>query len=257
MPRLIAFDLETTGLDDLQDRIIEFCFIEVDEALQPVSSPWSELVDPQRDIPQEVQEITNITPDMVEGRPPFAQHAARIQRLVADATLIAHNHRFDLTFLHRELERAGQPGLDPNHPCVDTLGIERAVNAHNLAATYQRYTGNEMDGAHRSQADTEATLEILRHQIKGHGLPPAGELTQAAVRRLRDPDDDPRRWLDHAHRFYEDTDGTVRFGFGKHRDGPVADEPGFLRWMLNRDFAPDTLAVARRLLGAAEGRATP
>jgi len=251
MPRFFAFDLETTGLDAERDRIMEFCFIEVDSGLGPIGEPYAALVDPQRPIPKKVQEITNITQDMVQGRPAFAHHAPRIQRLLQDTVLIAHNHRFDVPFLHAELVRAGHPGLDANQPCIDTCVIERVVNSHSLEATFQRYMQRAFDGAHRSQADTEATLEVLRAQLRTHAAV-LGEditrLTQRDLARLRDPDAEERVWLDHGHRFYEDGAGKARFAFGKHRDECVHDHEGFLRWMKTREFPADTLVLVDRFL---------
>ncbi len=251
--RILAFDLETTGLEAERDRILEFCFIEVDAQLNQVGTPFSALVDPETEIPEQIQQITGITPDMVAGKPPFRQHAARIQRLIEGALLVAHNHRFDVAFLHAELSRAGQSGLAPNHPCIDTLGVERIVNGHNLEACFERYTGEKLEGAHRSQADTEATLAVLRGQIERHkavlGEDPAG-LTQTRLAQLRDPEAEVWTWLDHGHRFYQDASGVVRFGFSKHRHEPVADHMDFLQWMRSRDFPTDTLQIVDRLLSA-------
>ncbi len=249
--RILAFDLETTGLEPERDRILEFCFIEVDTNLQQVGSPFSALVDPGVEISEEIQQITGIEPAMVAGKPPFSHHAARIQRLVEGATLIAHNHRFDVAFLHAELSRAGQTGLAPNHPCIDTIAIERVVNGHSLEACFERYTGRKLEGAHRSQADTEATLEVLRAQMAKHADilgEDAAALTQPKLVQLRDPEADVRTWLDHGHRFYQDGSGVVRFGFSKHRHEPVHEHKDFLQWMRSRDFPTDTLQIVDRLL---------
>lgn len=249
--RFLAFDLETTGLDQEKDRILEFCFIEVDASLQRLGEPFSALVDPGVPIPAKVQEITGISPALIAGRPPFSHYAPRVQRIVQDAVLIAHNHRFDVPFLHAELRRAGQPGLPVDQPCVDTATIERVVNSHALEATFRRYTGRDLEGAHRSQTDTEGTLEVLRHQIAMHASLIGNDLarlTQTHLRRLRDPDSEEREWLDHAHRFYRDASGTVRFGFGKHRDEPVHQHEGFLNWMTTRDFPEETLALVQGFL---------
>lgn len=249
--RILAFDLETTGLEPERDRILEFCFIEVDAQLKQVGTPFASLVDPEIEIPEQIQQITGIKPEMVAGKAPFRQHAPRIQRLVEGAVLVAHNYRFDVAFLHAELSRAGQTGLAPNHPCIDTLGIERVVNGHGLEACFERYTGEKFDGAHRSQADTEAMLTVLRAQMDTHasvlGDDPL-ELTQVKLAQLRDPEADVRTWLDHGHRFYQDASGVVRFGFSKHRHEPVLDHMDFLQWMRSRDFPTDTLQIVERLL---------
>src|SRR5205085_2362577 len=138
--------------------IVEFCFIELDAAdpgLRELAR-WTELVNPQMPVPPETTEVHGITDDMVREKPPFTHFAARIQALVQDAVLVAHNHKYDLEILSRELVRAGQSGLRPNHPCIDTQRVESTVNSHSLAATYERYHAQPMEGAHRSAADTAA-----------------------------------------------------------------------------------------------------
>jgi DNA polymerase III subunit epsilon len=265
--RLVAFDLETTGLDGERARIIEFCFIELDPDLQELGR-WTELVNPGMPIPADSVKVHGITDEMVRDRPAFRDYAARIQALVQDAVLVAHNHKFDLEILSRELARAGQPGLRPNHPCIDTQRVESFVNSHSLGETYKRYTGKEFDGAHRSAADTMACVEVLRRQRTVHAakLPPdlEGLLVPNLDRRAR-PDREERNWLDHGRRFYADGKGTIRFGFGKYRDCPVlqvhvcpkevppreASHSDYLAWIRDKgDFPPDVRTLVVQWIGA-------
>jgi DNA polymerase III subunit epsilon len=253
--KLVAFDLETTGREPERDRVLEFCFIELDDQLNELGR-WGRLVDPGVPIPKEIQDLTGITPEMVQGQPPFSAHAARIQGLVKDAVLLAHSHQFDVAFLNRELRLAGQPGLSPDHPCIDTLAIERHVNSHRLGETYKRYTGQTFDGAHRSEADVAATVEVLRRQRAAHAavLPPTLEdLKVADLERHFGGEEKVRSWLDHAHRFYRDASGTIRFGFGKYRDEPALAHEDYLLWMKGRDFPEETKATIDMILRAKAG----
>src|SRR5437867_3720852 len=69
-PHVVAFDLETTGLDPERARIVEFCFIELDPELRELSR-WSELVHPRMPIPEETVRVHGITDGMVLGKPTF------------------------------------------------------------------------------------------------------------------------------------------------------------------------------------------
>ncbi len=254
--KLVAFDLETTGVDAAKDRIVEFCFIELDESLQE-QGRWSRLVNPGMKIPEEVVAIHGITDEMVAEEPQFSTHAARIQKLLEGATLIGHSVQFDVSFIHNELQRAGQPGLDANHPTIDTLQIERNVNSHRLGACYERYVGEALDDAHRSEADIAATVDVLRKQIEVHQdkLPEGVDaLVGPRLQRHFNPDADPRQWLDHGRKFYAQ-DGKTFFGFGKFRGQAIntgdPDHTSYLAWMKDRDFPEDTKAVANRLLDVA------
>lgn len=249
--KVVAFDLETTGTDVEKDRILEFCFIELDGELQETGR-WTKLVDPQMKIPPEVTQIHGITDEMVAGLAPFSHHAPRIQRLVQDAVLVAHNHQFDVQFLHKELTLAGQPGIAADHLCIDTLQIERQVNSHKLGACYERYMGRKLDDAHRSESDTAAMVDVLRRQreVHAHRLPPTlAGLVSSELHRHFHPGAELRRWLDHGHRFYADGKGVVRFGFGKHRGDAASDHTDYLLWMRDRDFPPDTKRVVEDVLG--------
>jgi DNA polymerase III subunit epsilon len=250
--KLIAFDLETTGRDPERDRILEFCFIELDHDLKELGR-WSRIVDPQVAIPKEIQDLTGIKPEMVLGQPPFSLHAPRIQLLVEGATLIAHSHTFDVQFLNKELRLAGQPGVTVDHPCIDTLEIERVVNSHRLAETFRRYTGQPMEGNHRSEADVLATVEVLRRQRVAHAaaLPATLEgLTVPNLKRHFEGEAATRSWLDHGHRFYRDHLGTIRFGFGKYRNEPALEHEDYLLWMKGKDFPADCKATIDMILKA-------
>jgi DNA polymerase III subunit epsilon len=266
--KVVAFDLETTGLEAERDRVLEFCFVELDDQLQE-RGRWSRLVDPGVPVSKEITEITGITTEMVKGQPPFSAHAPRIQALVKDAVLVAHNSSFDVPFLHMELVRAGQTGLAPDHPCVDTLVIERHVNSHRLSEVYKRYVGKEFEGSHRSEADVLATVEVLRRQRESHKAAlPGSDLSDLLVSKVDQHfggDQRVRHWLDHGRRFYKDPAGIIVLAFGPYRGCPAvqvhackAGNSGtheeFLRWMLRRDFPTETKAAVEMILRALPSR---
>ncbi|MFA7480108.1 MAG: 3'-5' exonuclease [Vulcanimicrobiota bacterium] len=246
--KLLAFDLETTGLDAGKDRIIEFCFVSLTPDLQ-ITGRYHSLVDPQIPIPPENSEIHGITDAEVAGLPAFSAHAQRIQSLLSQATLIAHNGAFDMAILNAELVRCELAGLTPSHPMIDTLLIERYVNSHKLEAAYRRYTGRTFEGAHRAEADTLATIEVLRGQKRQHPdfLPAeTHRLVSDEIKKLAGHE--LKEYLDHDRRFYRDLEGVVRFNFGQHRGDPVQKRRGYLEWMERREFSADTKKVVKLLL---------
>lgn len=246
--RLVAFDLEATGLEPENDRIVEFCFLELDRDLQPVSR-FHSLVQPSVPIPPEVTAVHGLRDADLKGQPPFAQFAARIQELIDTSTLVAHNCRFDLALLHYELVRAGQQGVSPNHPVIDTHAIENLVNGHNLSALYQRYCGAPIEGLHRAEADAMATVAILRGQTRTHSAVLGEGLNELLLERIRLRNgSDGRSYLDHGRRFVRERDGVVRINFGKLKGQPACDHRDYLRWILKADFADDTKRVAKELL---------
>lgn len=246
--KLLAFDLETTGLDTGTDRVIEFCFLSLTPDLE-VNGKYHSLVNPERPIPPESSEIHGITDADVADKAPFAAHANRIQGLVEQSILVAHNGTFDMAVLNAELVRAGLQGISPSHPLIDTLTIERYVNSHKLEPTYERYEGKPFDHAHRADADTHATVAVLRGQMREHASKlPHGvdQVVASEIKRLAGHEE--KEFLDHDHRFYRDSEGVVRFNFGQHRGLEVKAARGYLEWMLRREFSQDTMRVVKALL---------
>lgn len=245
--RVVALDLETTGLDPESDRIVEFCFIELDDRLQE-SSRWTERVNPGIPIPPEVTQVHGIKDADVAAKPGFDAHAARIQALLDDAVLMAYNHHFDINCLHYELVRHGQAGLSMERPVVDPLDIFRRFHPHSLAGAVKRYLDADIADAHSAEGDTQAMLDVFRAQIEAHGLEPR------ASANLVERD---RRYLDRKRCFYQDPKGVVRFGFGKYRHEPVEAHVDYMQWMLGRDFPDETKNVAKKLVDAALGDPAP
>ena len=180
---LIALDLETTGLDPLDDRIVQAAVVLVaaDGAVSDTS--WDDLVDPGVPIPVAASNIHGITTERarLEGIPP-SEALRRIARLIDDAKdeeipLVIFNAPFDWPFVLAEAQRydvsVGTPEL------IDPLVIDRAVDQYRrgsrkLGAVAAHY-GCELDQAHHARSDAIAAVAIAR--AVGERYPEAGGLT--------------------------------------------------------------------------------
>lgn len=122
--REIVFDTETTGFDALgADRITEIGCIEIIDLL-PTGEQFHCYLDPQRDVPEKVTEITGLTTEFLRGKPLFKDKAQAFLDFIGDSPMIAHNSDFDQSFINAELERAGFSPL-PGKRFIDTLKIAR------------------------------------------------------------------------------------------------------------------------------------
>ena len=131
--KIVAFDTETTGLEPFGgDRVIEFAAVEF--RLDPDGSvagrqDHSWLINPERDIPRKVTEITGISAGDVANAPRFAEVATEIRSLLADGIAVAHNFPFDLGFLTMEFDdvrrQTGDPSMRWPEPVaeVDTVDL--------------------------------------------------------------------------------------------------------------------------------------
>ena len=180
---LIALDLETTGLDPLDDRIVQAAVVLVaaDGAVSDTS--WDDIVDPGVPIPVGASNIHGITTERarLEGIPP-GEALRRIARLIDDAKdeeipLVIFNAPFDWPFVLAEAQRydvnIGTPEL------IDPLVIDRAVDRYRrgsrkLEAVAAHY-GCELDQVHHARSDAIAAVAIAR--AVGERFPEAGGLT--------------------------------------------------------------------------------
>lgn len=241
LDRIVAFDLETTGLDPNEDRIVEFAFILLDRDLEELDR-WTDLVHPGRSIPSDATNVHGITDQDVHDAPPFRHVAPLVQRLVGDAILMAYNHEFDINFLNAELQRAGGPGIPPKVPAIDPMvhfKRHHPDTSNRLEHAVQHYLDTPLDGAHRAIHDTAAMVDVFKAMRRVHPALSKG-LADALV--------EPKEWVDGDKKLYADEDGTVRYGFGKHEGEPVREEPSYAEWMLTADFPEETKARLREVL---------
>ncbi|MEX2970756.1 3'-5' exonuclease [Streptomyces sp. C184] len=173
---LVSFDLETTGTDVEQDRIVTAALIRLEGDGRAVEKlTW--LLDPGVPIPEEAAAIHGISTTYVQvhGRPP-ADAIAEIteglaEALRADIPLVVMNARYDLSLLDRECRRHGLPTLTerlghPPAPVIDPLVLDKHVDRYRkgkraLQALCSHY-GVRLDGAHEAGADAAAAAGVAR-----------------------------------------------------------------------------------------------
>ncbi len=160
----IIVDFETTGSLAPIDRIIEVGAVLFSRG--EIIDYFSSLVHPGRSIPPFITFLTGITPEMLRSAPPPEVVIPKLMDLVKDRIFVAHNARFDLTFLNYELERLGLPQYQGDVLC--TLNMARRIL--NLSKrgldSLAEYFGIEIIHRHRAVYDAEATALILDRMLK-------------------------------------------------------------------------------------------
>ena len=159
--RVLAFDLETTGVSTSRDRIVQLALIGSNSDGTEIS--YDQLVNPRRSIPYESQRIHGISDADVRGQPDFAEIADRVSELIDGCVLIGHNVRqFDLPMLRNEYLRIGALPPEPK-AVLDTLEMVRRLKLprpHRLGAQCNRH-GISLENAHTASADAAASLLLL------------------------------------------------------------------------------------------------
>jgi DNA polymerase-3 subunit epsilon len=160
--RFIVVDLETTGLRPGRSSICEIGAVRV-EALLPAGT-FQTFVDPGVPIPAVVAGLTGIRDRDVRGAPRPGTAVSRLLAFAGEhAVFVAHNARFDLAFLDREVEAL--TGRRLAAPVVDTVGLARRLLAGRVArvglASLAHFFGTSVEPCHRALPDAQATAEIL------------------------------------------------------------------------------------------------
>jgi DNA polymerase-3 subunit epsilon len=157
----VVVDLETTGLSAARDRICEIGAVRVREL--EIAATWETLVAPGVPLPPSIGALTGIEARDLRGAPPPSAAVRRFLGFAGDAVLVAHNARFDLAFLDREVERL--TGRRIAAPVVDTVWLARRLLAGRSErvglASLAWFFGTAARPCHRALPDAEATAEIL------------------------------------------------------------------------------------------------
>lgn len=268
---LVIFDLETTGLDLVKDRIIQISYIKVWP--DGKEERGNELVNPGKFIDPMVTKLTGISNEDVKDKPTFKQLAQQLADTFTGCDFVGFNsNHFDIPLLAEEFLRAGVDFDFSKCRMIDAMNIFRKMEQRNLAAAYKFYCGRKMEEdfeAHRADQDTEATYRVLM-----------GELDKYAPGANEEPEKVLQNDMQFLHDFSKmnnnvdfagrivwgevkgrdgqpllDEQGNPKlievFNFGKHKGIPVADvlriDPGYYNWILQGDFTYNTKQVLTRI----------
>lgn len=156
----IVFDIETTGLSITNSKITELAAVKMHEGQE--IDRYATFVNPHEKIPYHIQQLTNITDDMVKDAPDLEPVLQEFVKFVGDGVLVAHNARFDVGFIQASLKEYGMPLLE--NPALDTLELARLLHPsmknHRLNTLADKYKVL-LESHHRAIDDTIALAGIL------------------------------------------------------------------------------------------------
>lgn len=158
-PPLAFVDIETTGSHFERDRITE---IGIKSLVHDHVDIWERLVNPQTFIPQNIQSLTGIRPEMVSKQPPFDDLAMEIARELEGKIFVAHNARFDYGFLKASFKRVG---IDFKPKVLCTVKLSRMLfpeqARHNLDTIIHAHD-LKVSARHRALGDADLLLQFWR-----------------------------------------------------------------------------------------------
>lgn len=242
---LAVFDIESTGINKKADRLIDLAVIKFWPDGRTESFTFR--VNPERPIPPDATEIHGITDEMVKGCPTFQQIAPRVLEVFKNCDLAGYNILgFDIPLLTEEFARAGLVFDTQNSRVLDAQRIFHKKVPRDLPAALAYYCGEMHLDAHDAMADVQATVRVLEGQFERYADLPRDMERLDEYCNPRHPD-----WVDRSGKF-KWAGGEVAINFGKKQGTSLIEiartDPGFLKWMLKSDFAPDALEIARNAL---------
>lgn len=241
--RPLAFiDIESTGVNPRQDRIIDLAIVKI----MPDDSRQTHVFrcNPGIPIPAEVTAIHHIANADIVQCPAFVQVAAQIYELLKDCDIGGFGiARFDIPMLTEEFARAGFAFPDDDCRVVDAQRIFHKKEPRDLSAALRYYCGEEHSGAHGAEADAVATIKVLEAQLKQYpDLPRSLEGLDEYCGVARDPS-----WVDKNGKL-KWSQGEVVINFGVQYTGQklrdlAANNAKFLKWIIKSDFPGDTKKI--------------
>jgi len=236
---LIFFDLETTGINIVTDRIVEISYLKIFPSGEENSRTI--LVNPGIPIPKEASDIHGITDDQIQNAPKFNELAQTLANEFEGCDFAGYNlNKFDIPLLAEEFIRSGVDFDLKKRKFVDVQVIFHKMEQRTLIAAYKFYCDKDLKEAHTAEADTRATYEILQAQLDQY------KNLENDINWLSDFSAQTKN-VDFAGRIIYNDKGLEVFNFGKYKGIPVEEilkkDTGYFGWIVNGDFPMYTKKV--------------
>lgn len=239
---LIFFDLETTGINALTDRIVEIYAVK--HLPNGSQEELHHLLNPTIPISPGASATHGYTDGMVADKPTFADVVEELVLFFKDADLAGYNiKKYDVPMLLEEFGRCKKYPINYNEvKLVDAMSIFHQKEKRDLSAAVKFYLEADHSEAHSAKADVLATIGILKKQLLVYDdLQPNTSFLHDCI--------DAGNTVDlHWRWFIRDEKGTIVLNFGKHKGVEACTQPEYLKWMIAEgDFPVSTKMVAKKI----------
>jgi DNA polymerase-3 subunit epsilon len=241
---IVFFDLETTGINIVKDRVVEISVLKV----MPNGKEEQKTirVNPGMHIPEEASKVHGIYDEDVKDCPTFKGIAKELARYIEGCDLGGFNsNRFDIPLLAEEFLRAEVDFDMSKRKFVDVQTIFHKMEQRTLSAAYRFYCDKNLEDAHTAAADTMATYEVLKAQLDRYG-----DQLENNVDFLSKFSSQNRN-VDFAGFIVLNDKGEEVFNFGKNKGMSVAkvlrEQLGYYDWMLKSEFPLYTKKVLTQI----------
>ena len=255
---IVFFDIESTGLNVLKDRIVQIALIKYSKG-GGAPKEKEMLINPGIPISEEAMKVHGITPEKLKNKPGFRDVAKELFDFIGTADLAGYNSdRFDIPILIEEFARAGYDLSLDNRKSIDVQKIFYKMEPRTLKAAYKLYCDKDLDDAHDALMDVRATVEVLKGQIVRYEnvdyVDGDGFIHKAPIKNDIDALHNftyDERTVDVTQRLKYNSRGEMVFNFGKYKGQLVKDvlkaDPQYARWIQEKDFSVQVKKIIKRI----------
>ncbi len=254
---LVFFDVETTGLNVLRDRILQIALIKYPKG-GGEPKELSMLINPSIPIAPDAMAIHGITPKDLANKPTFGQVAQQLYDFIGNADLGGYNAaRFDIPMLMEEFARVGLELDVTNRRIIDAQRIFYKMEPRTLKAALRFYCQKELEDAHDALADVRATVDVFKGQLAyydGKDLyQEEGKVIETPIKNdmqvLHDFTNDLNT-VDVTNRLKYDHKGDIVFNFGKYQGQLVSEvlqkDKQYYHWIQEKEFSAQVKQIVKR-----------
>ncbi|MBK9734988.1 MAG: 3'-5' exonuclease [Saprospiraceae bacterium] len=255
---IVFFDIESTGLNVLKDRILQIALIKYTNK-SALPEELFLFINPGIPISEEAFAVHGISNEMLRNKPTFEQVGKQIYEFIGTADIGGYNSdRFDIPMLMEEFHRIGLDFDISKRRLIDVQKIFYKMEPRTLKAAYRLYCGGNLDDAHDALADARATVEVFKGQLRkyenvdyidgdgfSHPAPIKNDI--AAIAEFVSDSS----MLDVTQRLKYNAKGEVIFNFGKYTGQLVSHvfktEPNYYYWIIEKDFSAQVKQIVKNI----------
>jgi DNA polymerase III subunit epsilon len=256
---LVFFDVETTGLNVIRDRILQIALIKY------LKNGGKELeltllINPGVPISEESMSIHGFTPKDLANKPTFQQVSKQLFDFIGNADLAGYNAaRFDIPMLMEEFSRVGIEFEINNRRIIDVQRVFYKMEPRTLKAALKFYCQKDLEDAHDALADVRATVDVFKGQLQFYEgknlIDEEGGIIEEPIKNdiqvIHDFTNDLRT-VDATQKLKYDRDGTIVFNFGKYNGQPVVDvlakDKQYYHWIVDKEFSAQVKQTVKQLM---------
>lgn len=244
---LAFFDIESTGLDIINDKIIEISILKIDSDKKEKINTFR--INPGIPIPPESSEIHGIFDRDVKKCPKFYELGEKIKSIINNCDLGGFNIlKFDLPLLIEEFNNNNVKFSTKNLNIIDVQKIFHLMEKRNLTSAYKFYCKKHLKNSHNSFSDTMASYEVFIQQLKQYNLKEVTDLRGNRIGKITNDIDKisqvlNQNMIDFQGRLIK-INGNAVFNFGKHKGKLVKEilksNPEYYNWIIKGNFSKNT-----------------